>query len=125
MVMLLWDVKTNCNSLSFSIVEGQELDILKLARYSVIDYYQTMQYAVFEFVEDKSCAVGETRWISGEDNDKLTNEKWFFNKEILLRWPCDSTRILKRLGKTPIDLEVETKMYSAKIVKLSGKFYSI
>ena len=79
-----------------------------------------MQYAVFEFVEDKSCAVRETRWISGEDNDTLTNEKWFFNKEILLRWPCDST-----CGKTPIDLEVETKMYSAKIVKFSGKFYSI
>ena len=42
--MLLWDVKTNCNSFCFSILKGQELDILKLARYSVIDYYQTMQY---------------------------------------------------------------------------------
>ena len=33
-----------------------------------------MKYAIFEFVEDKFCEVGETGWISGEDS---------------VKWPCD------------------------------------
>ena len=82
-----------------------------------------MQYAVFEFLEDKSCEVGETNWINGEDDDMLTNEKWFFNKEIVVEWPCDS-RVLKRLPKNmTVDLhKVETKMHPAKVVKFGGKF---
>ena len=85
-----------------------------------------MKYAVFEFVEDKSCEIGLTSWISGEDDEMFTNDKWFFNKEIMLEWPNESTRILKRLAKnTPIDLkQLDTTMYPAKVVKFGGKYIS-
>ena len=54
-----------------------------------------MKYALFDFTEEKSCEVGETRWILGDDNASFNNDKWLFNKEIMVRWPSDSARVLK------------------------------
>ena len=32
-----------------------------------------MKYALFEFVTEKSCEIGETRWIMREDAEKFEN----------------------------------------------------
>ena len=86
-----------------------------------------MKFALFEFSEEKSCEVGETRWIVGEDSACFNNDKWLFNKEVMVRWPsCDSSRILKRIAKSSADIEDgKATTYSAKIVKFSGKLFAL
>ena len=84
-----------------------------------------MKYPVFEFIEDKSCEVGETSWISGEDNDTFTNDEWFFNKEIVFQWPKskDATRFMKSRSKNiPVVInKFDTKRHTAKVVKFGGR----
>ena len=84
------------------------------------------KYALFEFPGDKSCEIGEARWITREDPHEFDNDVWDNSKEVMVLWPCDSTRI-SRINKYPIDPTlVETETCIAKVIKFSCKyiFYS-
>ena len=81
-----------------------------------------MKYALFNFFVDNSCALGETRWILDEESSQLNNNKWIFHKEVIVDWPCDYQRYLKKIMKGSVDIsQVESKKWAAKIVKFSGK----
>ena len=81
-----------------------------------------MKYALFDFTDDKSCAVGEARWIVDEDSSQLNNNQWVFHKEVLVDWPCDYQRLLKKITKGSVDVsQVKSKRWAAKVVKFSGK----
>ena len=80
-----------------------------------------MKYALFAFGTDKSCEIGETRWITREDPETFTNTEWDPKKEVIVLWPNDS-KLSKKIIKSSIDpLNVQTTTYVAKVLKFSGK----
>lgn len=77
-----------------------------------------MKFALFDFVDEGSCEIGESSWIVGEDPKLLDNDKWISNKIIVVKWPKD----YKRLMKSSTDINsVEGKSYAAMVIKFSGK----
>ena len=78
-----------------------------------------MKYALFDFIEEKCCEIGESRWIIGEDRESFDNNNWVSNKIVMVKWPKDfsSNKILK----LSIDPElVQTKTFAVRVVKFSG-----
>ena len=66
-----------------------------------------MKFALYEFCEDQSSAIGESSWMVDED-DSSFNNVWMTNKEVLVRWPKTSKDYLKwsnKNGKCQLDTE--------------------
>lgn len=81
-----------------------------------------MKYALFEFSNEKSCEIGETRWIVREDPKSLKNDGWDTDKEVMVAWPTEFAKISKKIVKSSIDpLLVSTVTCVAKVLKFSGK----
>jgi hypothetical protein len=81
-----------------------------------------MKYALFEFVNEKSCEIGEAQWISREDPDTFENIDWDTEKEVILVWPNEFSKLSKKIIKGSIDLSsISTTTYVAKVLKFSGK----
>lgn len=81
-----------------------------------------MKWAIFEF-EDSSCDVGQTAWIQEQDAKNFNNESWFFRTEVIMKWPKDFNKAMKKMQRN-LDInidDVENKRYSARIVKFGGK----
>lgn len=84
-----------------------------------------MKYALFEFVAEKTCEVGETAWIVREDPNTF-NDAWNSEKEIMVAWPCEYSKLSKKIIKSSIDPgAVVTTTCVAKVIKFSGKFISV
>ena len=85
-----------------------------------------MKYALFEFVSDKSCEIGQTRWILREDEKNFNNDSWDCDKEIMVLWPRDFTKIHKKIIKGSIDpTSLPTITWVAKVLRFSGKCLKI
>lgn len=85
-----------------------------------------MKWAIFEF-EDSSCEVGQSSWIHGEDAHNFDNESWFFSNEIVVKWPKDFNKALKKMQRN-LDVNIEEVQYerhSARVVKFGGMFNAI
>ena len=83
-----------------------------------------MKFALFDFMSDKSCEVGESRWIMREDPKMFNNNSWQFNTEVLVKWPSDFSKISRKIIKASIDPQnVETETCIAKVLRFSGKYY--
>ena len=85
-----------------------------------------MKWAIFEF-SDSSCAVGETAWVHGEDKNLFNNDSWFFKDEIVVKWPKNYNKAMKKMQRS-IDvniIEVDVERFAAKIVKFGGKHYKL
>ena len=83
-----------------------------------------MKFALYEFCEDNSCAVGESGWIIGHDESAFNNNDWIQNKEVLVRWPKfqkEYTKWSSKNAKFSIDPECETKTYAARVLKFNGE----
>ena len=81
-----------------------------------------MKYALFEFVTEKSCEIGETRWIMREDAEKFENNCWDWDKEVMVAWPRKFSKVHKKIIKGSIDpLSLTTTTCVAKVLKFSGK----
>lgn len=79
-----------------------------------------MKYALFDFVDEKCCEIGESCWIMEEDPESFNNNNWVSNKIVLVKWPTEFSS--KKIVKYSIDPErVETLSYAVKVVKFSGK----
>ena len=82
-----------------------------------------MKYALFEFINEKSCEIGETRWIVREDHATFENTSWDTEKEIMVTWPTEFNKLSKKIIKSSIDpSSVSTTTFVAKVLKFSGKF---
>ena len=83
-----------------------------------------MKYALFEFTSEKSCEIGETRWIdTREDRDTFKNDSWNSDKEVMVAWPTDIINLSKKIVRGSIDPDaVQTKTFVAKIVIFDGKY---
>ena len=51
-----------------------------------------MKFAIFEF-SDRTCEIGETSWIVGEDKQNFANELWTPSTEVIVKWPKDFAKI--------------------------------
>ena len=81
-----------------------------------------MKYAFFEFVDEKSCEIGETRWIRREDASTFKNVDWDREKEVMVAWPREFAKLSKKIVKGSIDpTSVQTTTCVAKVIKLCGK----
>lgn len=81
-----------------------------------------MKYALFEFANEMSCEVGETRWILRENPNKFDNDAWDWEKEVMVSWPREFSKVHKKIMKGSIDpSSIQTKTYLAKILHFSGK----
>ena len=81
-----------------------------------------MKYALFEFVNEKSCEIGETRWITRENPKDFDNKSWDSDREVMVSWPTEFTKVSKKIVKGSIDpLTVPTTTCVAKVLKFSGK----
>lgn len=81
-----------------------------------------MKYAFFEFVTEKSCEVGETRWILREDPAGFKNIGWDTEKEVMVTWPTKFNKLSKKIVKGSIDPStVTTTTCVARVLKFSGK----
>ena len=56
-------------------------DYLSVKKYT---FSLNMKYALFEFINEKSCEIGETRWIVREDHATFENTSWDTEKEIMV-----------------------------------------
>ena len=82
-----------------------------------------MKYACFEFVSEKSCEVGETRWIMREDPEGFKNIGWDAEKEVMVAWPTKFHKVSKKIVKGSIDPSMVTKTTCvARVLKFSGKY---
>ena len=52
-----------------------------------------MKYALFEFVNEKACEIGETRWITREDPESFDNTSWDTEREVMVAWPIEFTKV--------------------------------
>ena len=85
-----------------------------------------MEYVLFEFIAEKTCEVGETTWIIREDPNTFNDACWDSEKEIMVAWPCEYSKLSKKIIKSSIDPGyVVTTTCVAKVVKFSGKFISV
>lgn len=85
-----------------------------------------MKWAIFEF-DDSSCDVGQTSWIQGEDAENFDNESWFFDNDIIVKWPKDFNKAYKKMQRH-VDVninDVENERFSAKIIKFDGECYFV
>jgi hypothetical protein len=83
-----------------------------------------MKFALYEFCEDNSCAVGESNWMISENESSFNNNDWVTKKEVLVRWPKapkDYSKWSNKNGKSPLDPECNTKTYTARVLKFHGK----
>ena len=81
-----------------------------------------MKYALFEFVNEKACEVGETRWITRENPENFNNKTWDTDREVMVSWPLEFTKVSKKIVKGSIDpLTVSTTRCVARVLKFSGK----
>ena len=81
-----------------------------------------MKYALFEFVDEKSCEIGETRWIRHEDATTFENVGWNREKEVMVAWPHEFAKVSKKIVKGSIDpMSVPTTTCVAKVIIFSGK----
>ena len=81
-----------------------------------------MKFAIFEF-SDRTCEIGETSWIVGEDKQNFTNELWTPSTEVVVKWPKEFAKISRKLGKLSIDIkEISSSPHTATIVKFGGKY---
>ena len=81
-----------------------------------------MKYALFEFVNEKACEIGETRWITREDPETFQNSSWDVEKEIIVAWPTEFSKVSKKIVKGSIEpLKVSTTTCVARVLKFSGK----
>ena len=81
-----------------------------------------MKYAFCEFVSEKLCEVGETRWIMREDPEGFKNIGWDNEKEVLVAWPKEFHKISKKIEKGSIDPStITTTTCVARVLKFSGK----
>ena len=81
-----------------------------------------MKYALFEFVSEKSCEVGETRWIVRENSETFNNSQWDWEKEVMVSWPQEFAKINKKIIKNSIDPKtLPTTTCVAKVIQFSGK----
>ena len=62
-----------------------------------------MKYALFEFPLDESCEIGQTIWITREDPSEFSDDLWDKEKEVMVKWPCDYSRLSKKIVKASID----------------------
>ena len=82
-----------------------------------------MKYALFEFVNEKSCEVGETRWITKQDSEKFDNDSWDCKKTVIVAWPRDFSKIYKKMIKQSIDPElIPTTSCVARVLQFRGKY---
>lgn len=86
-----------------------------------------MKFALFEFCEDSSCAVGESKWIVDYNNALFKNKDWIARDEIMVCWPTKQKDYMKWSSKNGIkglneSEMVDTKTHVAKVLKFSGKF---
>ena len=83
-----------------------------------------MKYALFEFVSETLVEIGETRWIIREDPKKFENDCWDWEKEVMVAWPKEFTKIHKRIVKSSIDPKsLSTTTCVAKVIQFSGKYF--
>ena len=71
-----------------------------------------MKFAIFEFCEDSSCAVGESNWMVDQDESSFNNDDWPSTKEILVHWPKAASEYSKwsnKSGKYALDAECKKK----------------
>ena len=54
-----------------------------------------MKYALFEFVKEKACEIGETRWITRKDPENFNNVSWDIGREMMEAWLTEFTKCLK------------------------------
>lgn len=83
-----------------------------------------MKFALYEFCEDNSCDVGESKWMIDEDDSSFNNNDWVVRKEVLVRWPVqpkDYSKWANKQGKVSLDISCSTKPYAAKVLKFHGK----
>lgn len=82
--------------------------------------FYKMKYALYEFIEERSCEIGESRWIVKENEDSFNNNNWISNKVVLVKWPTEFSS--KKIIKSTIDPEVvETTTFAAKVIKFGSK----
>ncbi|CAB3984064.1 Hypothetical predicted protein [Paramuricea clavata] len=85
-----------------------------------------MKYALFEFVNEKACEIGETQWITREDPETFQNINWDVEKEIIVAWPTEFSKVSKKIVKGSIDpLKVSTTTCVARVLKFSDDYESI
>ena len=85
-----------------------------------------MKYALFEFVNEKSCEIGETRWIVREDSNKFDNDTWDWKKTVIVEWPREFSKLHKKIIKNSIDpSSIATTSCVAKILRFSGESVSV
>jgi hypothetical protein len=83
-----------------------------------------MKYALFEFVNETLVEIGETRWIIREDPKKFENDSWDWQKEVMVAWPNDFTKIHKKIVKNSIDPQsFPTTTWVAKVIQFSGMLF--
>ena len=58
-----------------------------------------MKYALFEFVTEKACEIGEMPWILRENPETFKNIGWDFTKEVMIAWPNEFSKISNRIIK--------------------------
>ena len=81
-----------------------------------------MKYALFEFENEKSCEIGETRWIVREDMKNFDNDNWDWAKSVIVAWPREFSKVNKKIIKNSIDpSSIETTSCVAKTLQFSGK----
>ena len=83
-----------------------------------------MKFALYEFCEDQSSAIGESSWMVDEDDSSFNNNVWMTNKEVLVRWPKTSKDYLKWSNKNgKCQLDTEWKTYTARGLKFHSRLY--
>ena len=81
-----------------------------------------MKYALFQFISEKSCEVGETQWIVRKDPESFQNDCWDRNKKVMVAWPIEFAKLSKKIVKGSIDPDaVATMTCVARILRFSGK----
>ena len=85
-------------------------------------HFIIMKFALYEFCEDQSCAVGESSWMVNEDDTNFNNNVWITNKEVLVHWPKAPKDYLKWSNKNgKYSLDTEWKTYTARVLRFHGK----
>ena len=81
-----------------------------------------MKYVLFEFVSEKACEIEETPWITRENPENFDNTSWDTNREVMVAWPTEFTKVSKKIIKGSIDPSmVETRTCVARVLKFSGE----
>ncbi|CAB4039487.1 Hypothetical predicted protein, partial [Paramuricea clavata] len=83
-----------------------------------------MKFALFEFTEDSSCAVGERNWIVDENKVEILP-----NDEVVMSWPkpTNYTKWSNKNGAKALNESetVDNTKHAAKVLKFSDDFTDI